>query len=99
MLIYSPTIQAVINLDFNLRFKNDRQFYQIDGDTTRNVILVKKNGIRRFREKWTERLKSHKDKILNKKCELPEHELFIFNILLERYDMALIFWGEGKVCN
>lgn len=29
--------------------------------------------------------------------ENPEHELFMFSILLGRFDMALVFWKEGKV--
>ena len=96
-MFFSLTLQILFHL-LNLRFNNDRQFNQIGVDTTKNIIMIKKNRIRRFREKWVERLKSFNEKTLNRKCELPEHELFMFNILLERYDMALIFWREGKVC-
>ena len=35
--------------------------------------------------------------VLNEKCEYPEHELFMFNVLLQRIDMAEIFWREGRV--
>ena len=33
----------------------------------------------------------------DQKCENPEHELFMFCVLLERYELALVFWQAGNV--
>lgn len=34
---------------------------------------------------------------LDARCNNPEHELFLFSILLLRTDMAKVFWREGSV--
>ncbi len=31
------------------------------------------------------------------KCENPEHELFLFSVLLERFELAQLFWHAGNV--
>lgn len=39
----------------------------------------------------------HSDLDLDARCEDPEHELFIFSILLMRPAMSKVFWREGSV--
>jgi hypothetical protein len=34
---------------------------------------------------------------VDKRCEYPEHELFMFCILMNRQELAEIFWSSGNV--
>jgi hypothetical protein len=36
---------------------------------------------------------------VDEKSKYPEHELFIYCVLLGRHEMAEIFWSSGKVIN
>lgn len=46
---------------------------------------------------WNEDYSTHKHQELKtKKFKNPEYHLFIFNVLLGRFEMSKIFWYEGK---
>lgn len=76
-------------------------FREITHDKAHQVVVRNRHGIKlsRFGMIWLKSKKCTDDEhaILDQQCELPDHELFMLNILLQRYDMAMIFWREGKV--
>jgi hypothetical protein len=43
-------------------------------------------------------LVTHADVDMEEPCRDPEEELFIYCILLLKYEMAKVFWREGFVC-
>jgi transient receptor potential cation channel subfamily M protein 5 len=95
--------QKLLNYLYEHRF-TESPFSEISSHKARQVVTKNKHGIKLDKIKIHIWIKSKKTldgeyKILDKKCEQPEHELFMFNILLQRYDMAMIFWREGKVKN
>lgn len=76
-------------------------FREITETKAQQVIIKNRHFIKlsKFGKIWLKSKKCSDGEyaILDKQCELPDHELFMFNVLLQRYDMAMIFWREGKV--